>query len=254
MTDLQTWIEHPDRLDRDSLDVLRRLVEHYPYYQTARLLYLKNLYLLHDPAFTGELHRAIIYITHRASLCRFIEGDRSPLTKEKSGETVPDESSDRTLALINAFLSSVPEESSYAAIGNGIATDYAAYLLKEEEQTDEKPDTEVAPMRGQALIDQFIEQADEGFSFQRKDEEAGFSTDGAVDERPSVDIDEDADIDDSYFTETLAKIYIKQQRYAKALEIIKKLSLKYPKKNTYFADQIKYLENLIINAKSKKIK
>ena len=73
MTDLQTWIEHPDRLDRDSLDVLGRLVVRYPYYQTARLLYLKNLYLLHDPAFTGELHRAIIYITHRASLCRFIE-------------------------------------------------------------------------------------------------------------------------------------------------------------------------------------
>ena len=59
MTDLQTWIEHPDRLDRDSLDVLGRLVERYPYYQTARLLYLKNLYLLHDPAFTGELHRAL---------------------------------------------------------------------------------------------------------------------------------------------------------------------------------------------------
>ena len=52
MTDLQTWIEHPDRLDRDSLDVLGRLVERYPYYQTARLLYLKNLYLLHDPAYT----------------------------------------------------------------------------------------------------------------------------------------------------------------------------------------------------------
>lgn len=27
--------------------------------------------------------------------------------------------------------------------------------------------------------------------------------------------------DDSYFTETLAKIYIKQHRYEKALEIIK---------------------------------
>ena len=34
--------------------------------------------------------------------------------------------------------------------------------------------------------------------------------------------------DDSCFTETLAKIYVKQQRYSKALEIIKKLSLKYP--------------------------
>ena len=57
--------------------------------------------------------------------------------------------------------------------------------------------------------------------------------------------------DDSCFTETLAKIYVKQQRYSKALEIIKKLSLKYPKKNAYFADQIRFLEKLIINAKSK---
>ena len=50
---------------------------------------------------------------------------------------------------------------------------------------------------------------------------------------------------------TLAKIYIKQHRYDKALEIIKKLSLNYPKKNAYFADQIRFLEKLIINAKSK---
>ena len=58
-------------------------------------------------------------------------------------------------------------------------------------------------------------------------------------------------MDDSCFTETLAKIYIKQHRYEKALEIIKKLSLNYPKKNAYFADQIRFLEKLIINAKSK---
>ena len=38
------------------------------------------------------------------------------------------------------------------------------------------------------------------------------------------------ELDDSCFTETLAKIYIKQHRYDKALEIIKKLSLNYPKK------------------------
>ena len=57
--------------------------------------------------------------------------------------------------------------------------------------------------------------------------------------------------DESYFTETLAKIYVKQQRYSKAIEIIRRLNLKYPKKNAYFADQIRFLEKLIINAKSK---
>ena len=56
---------------------------------------------------------------------------------------------------------------------------------------------------------------------------------------------------EDYFTETLAKIYIKQGRYIKAMEIIRKLSLKYPKKNRYFADQIRFLEKLIINNKNK---
>ena len=69
-------------------------------------------------------------------------------------------------------------------------------------------------------------------------------------EEESEDNEEDME-DESYFTETLAKIYVKQQRYSKALEIIKKLDLKYPKKNAYFADQIRFLEKLIINTKSK---
>ena len=57
--------------------------------------------------------------------------------------------------------------------------------------------------------------------------------------------------DEGYFTETLARIYIKQGRYSKALEIIRQLSLVYPKKNAYFADQIRFLEKLIINNNKK---
>ena len=37
----------------------------------------------------------------------------------------------------------------------------------------------------------------------------------------------------------------------KALEIIKKIKFENIRKNTYFADQIRFLEKLIINAKSK---
>ena len=48
-------IQHPERLDRDTLYELRSMLALYPYYQNVRLLMLQNLYLLHDPTFDEEL-------------------------------------------------------------------------------------------------------------------------------------------------------------------------------------------------------
>lgn len=54
------------------------------------------------------------------------------------------------------------------------------------------------------------------------------------------------------FTEALARIYIKQGKFDHAIEIIQRLSLKYPKKNSYFADQIRFLEKLLENQRFSK--
>ena len=53
--------------------------------------------------------------------------------------------------------------------------------------------------------------------------------------------------DDSMLSESLAKMYIARHKYSQALEIIKRLNLKYPEKSIYFADQIRFLAKLVLN-------
>ena len=256
----QQWIQHPETLNRDTLYELRNLLARYPYFQSLRLLYLKNLYILHDINFGGELRKAVLYIADRRKLFQLIEGSRFDLQSRKKGvaltEVLKEEPSvDRTLTLIDAFLSTAPEEVT-AQTGFDYSMDYTSYLLEETPATDEAAE-ETPKLKGFELIDDFIEksESDSPLYIKPSREETRAAVVSSHEEEEAsvaapneVSADEE---DDSCFTETLAKIYVKQQRYSKALEIIKKLSLKYPKKNAYFADQIRFLEKLIINANSK---
>ena len=238
-THLQQWIQHPETLNRDTLYELRTLVARYPYFQSLRLLYLKNLYLLHDINFGAELRKAVLYVADRRVLFYFIEGDRYTLKSRKvsslfSGDLEKEPSVDRTLSLIDAFLATVPEEHSQHTELD-YAVDYTAYLMQEEPGVDAEDESEVPKLRGHELIDDFIQKSESSdASDTRREFLVEKEEETEEEEEPSVSpVTEE--LDDSCFTETLAKIYVKQQRYSKALEIIKKLSLKYPEKNVYFA-------------------
>ena len=244
-------INHPERMDRETLYELRSLLALYPYFQTARLLMLQNLFLLHDPSFDEELRRAAIHITDRKVLFQMIEAAhyRIPMQKEKKEPVSDEERENRTISLIDNFLESIPKENTEEQTEKpkrkptpaDAAIDYVAYLL--ESETENEQASEVPQLIGQDLIDTFINNDKKRIILNEEPEyKPEFDEQGENGEEES---------NEGYFTETLARIYIKQGRYSKALEIIQRLSLQYPKKNAYFADQIRFLEKLIINNNKK---
>lgn len=122
---------------------------------------------------------------------------------------------------------------------------------KEQARTDDQPQD-----RTQSLIDSFLStlpeqprprrqhQADASQDYMAYMMQQNDSSDGASDD------EQENEGNDAFLTETLAHIYIKQGKYAKAIEIIRRLSLRNPKKNRYFADQIRFLEKLLINERA----
>ena len=60
-----------------------------------------------------------------------------------------------------------------------------------------------------------------------------------------VDMTESIKLDkDELMTETLAKVYLEQKKYKKAIQAYKILSLKYPEKSGFFADRIKAAQKI----------
>ena len=213
-------IKHPEELDKETLYDLRSLIALYPYYQPARILLLQNLFLLHDPTFDEELRRAAVYITNRQTLFELVEAAHyKPQQVKKVIESTP--SGDRTTSLIDDFLSQIPKSQPKASEETKKPTpadatiDYVSYLLQSDNGNQEHSTPE---LKGQTLIDNFISN------------ESGKITLQEEPEYEPLDIEEPLQNDQNeYFTETLARIYIQQGRYANALEIIKRLDLAHPK-------------------------
>ena len=65
------------------------------------------------------------------------------------------------------------------------------------------------------------------------------------DQKAKIDIKSSTKLrKDELMTETLAKVYLEQKKYKKAIQAYKILSLKYPEKSGFFADRIKAVKQL----------
>lgn len=243
-------MEDPSLLTKETLPRLKQIVDAFPCFQIARMLYLKNLAVVQDIRFDAELKKMAIGIPDRRKLFNLIEGERYGLQSRPHKEE--DSGREDTFSLIDAFLSDQGKDNSKTdatlLFQPSVSSDYIYWsLTKKGEDTEEK---EEVRLQHQELIDSFIQNEKQrmpGSGFRLNADEPDFP---ALEDSADLDV-EDAykPLGDSYFTETLAHIYIKQKRYGKALQIIQNLSLKYPEKNVYFADQIRFLEKLIINTK-----
>ena len=231
MERLSTYISHPERLNRDTLYELRLIVGKYPYFDAARLLMLKNLYLLHDIEFGKEMRKAAIYLKSRWPIFELMAGYGTTPTADDAPADIP---VDRTMALIDAFLDTIPSETLSLEAEGAAAVDYASTYLKDKAENQAVPE-----LRGQHLIDSFLAGENEKISLDLS----------APTESEKEEVPEETNTETSFFTETLANIYIKQGKYSKALEIIKRLYLEFPNKNRYFADQIRFLEIIIKHTK-----
>ena len=233
MESLVNYISNPKDLNRDTLYELRLLVGRFPYFDAARLLMLKNLYILHDIEFGKELRKAALYLKNRRVLFELMEGYGAPVPEDAMEE---DPAIDRTMTLIDAFLDTLPKDKFSLEAEGAAAVDYVSAYLKEPEESNDVP-----KLRGQELIDDFLSAGNEKITLQLRNEN----------EVETNAIQEDEAPENSFFTETLANIYIKQGKYDKALEIIRRLCLEYPNKNRYFADQIRFLEKIVKHTKRK---
>ena len=276
---LRHLIEHPEQMDRETLYDLRSFIALHPFYQTARILLLLNLYILHDATFDEELRTAAIYVTDRRILFNMIEAAHykihaeKPINVQKVQTPTNDVQEDRTEKLIDSFLNTLPQdedndikEAHKKPTQKDATVDYVAYLMNIEDEQDAEFQQKQLSDRTSALIDHFME--DGGFNLKTEEDEGdvseenhltGSTNQNLIEEKvttpptqmPTSRREEISKGEESYFTETLSRIYIKQGRYEKALEIITQLNLNIPKKNAYFADQIRFLEKLIINNKHK---
>jgi len=213
---------------------LEAVLKEYPFFQAAHLLYTLNYLELKDSRFTIELRRSAMYLNDRKKMfflanSSFFSPEKLSLLEKRRAK--PADQFER----IDQFLKDRADNDDMILLPD----DYIQYALSEDFLPETEENGEKNILKGQNLIDDFLEK-DRQNPIRIKLDETVENTD----EQPVLDDGKDF-LPEELFSETLANIFIKQKKYERALEIIRKINLLYPEKSSYFAPQIERLENLI---------
>jgi len=184
----------------------------FPLFATLRILYLRNLKNIHSYKYERELEKHSVLIPDRSKLYRMLHEDQP--TKEESFELL-------TFDLDHARIENISNEIQYPN----------EWQLLPPLSTDPFQGTEDQRNK---IIDQFIEKQATLRPIRPGEGPEPIDRSG-----------KSAELDDDLITDTLAKIYLAQGFYSRAIEAYQKLSLKFPEKNSYFAAQIEEIKKLM---------
>ncbi|MBD5233882.1 MAG: hypothetical protein HDS65_06855 [Bacteroidales bacterium] len=231
-------------LSAEDTAALRALDEEHPFAVVPAVLLLR-----HCPALPADVTaslrtkvallssdpRTTLFAAHGDDWARFYPEPAAPEAMQ-------------TTSVIDTFLStygscSPEEEALLERMIFNPAPDYAE-LLAREEQENLPPEGADEPGSADERINAFIRSRHPAANPPELLPDPEPAPEPAPDTKP---VERPEPSDDSLLSESLAKIFIKRGRYEKAYEIISGLNLKFPKKSVYFADQLRFLQKLIIN-------
>jgi len=202
-------LQNPEDLTAEELSFLNEINLEFPYFQISKAIYLKTLKNSNDIKFKKFLSSTAAYSRDRKILFDFI------IKGQNQDEKVYFNKNEISTALIENIPSKdeTIEENSFVEW----------LKLSNLKPIDRSNETN--------SIDKFISKkpklkVDVNESESNNDREDNLSNQAG------------------YMTETLAKLYLNQKNYEKAIQSYKILILKFPEKNSYFADQIKKIKSL----------
>ena len=230
-------LKNPELSNQEQTNELKTLIESYPYFQSARSLFLKGLKNQDSFKYNNELKVTAAYTSDRTVLFDFITSPSFNFVKNSISHEL------EKAILINPVIDSLekklvkelPENNlnigKPLSFSNSEKRSFSEWLkLSSVKSIIREPSVRDKMISKSSIIDQFIEKKPKLKPVIKSDN--------------IIVSDLKNESTNSLMTETLAKVYLEQKKYENAIQAYKILSLKYPEKSGFFADQIKRIQTL----------